>query len=373
MAWPIPLIPEQSLLSPPRYGIWLVVLIVLVMIGTLSAMFIGNITTYGQLLLYGTLPGLLVWGCLFGTVLNRYEQSLAAVHAWYEETKQTKAQWRRWSRSQLAVVGNVLLTPEAAGMGAFLGRLEDIPLYPQKARSLFCASLSLSVRLHEIDGELERQFPGYRHHLHTVYVLHDTSLVQHSIRTAVFNQWDMQADYVSSIEQVPVLQQESEFTGVVLLLCLQHWADSMPKKFSELISAQLITSPTFAREQVVSVMSGLGRFMPVTPEKLSGDLNMLFDYNQLEKEQIQHVWLSGNTDIVEDLARYAETYHWILPKRQPVHLIDLTFGPPGELSFGISLAMMVEAVCKTSENQLIIGQTSQSSVWLCLVTKELFS
>lgn len=73
-------------------------------------------------------------------------------------------------------------------------------------------------------------------------------------------------------------------------------------------------------------MSGLGRFMPVTPEKLSGDLNMLFDYNQLEKEQIQHVWLSGNTDIVEDLARYAETYHWILPKGSQSILSTLLLG-----------------------------------------------
>ncbi|KFK91888.1 MULTISPECIES: hypothetical protein [unclassified Serratia (in: enterobacteria)] len=374
MAWPIPAIPEQPVLSPPRYGIWFAVLIVILTIGTLSALFIGNITAYGQLLLYGTLPGLLFWMCLFGVVLNRYEQSSASARAWYEETEQTKAQWQQWSRAQLAVVGNVLLTPEAEGMGTLLGELKDIPLYPQKARPLSGAPRSLSAHLHEIDSKLERQCPGYRHHVQTVYMLHAPTLHRESMISAVFSQWDLVPDTVEAIEHVPALQQASECSGVILLLCLQHWPDRLPQPSSELISAQLITSPAFARAQALPVMAGLGRLMPLLPEKLSDDLDMLFDYTRLEKKQIQHVWLSGYAETTPaEIALYADTRQWMLPQKQPVHLLDLSFGPPGALSFGVSLAMMVDAVGKTAQNQLIISQTPQSSGWLCLVTSELFS
>lgn len=114
--------------------------------------------------------------------------------------------------------------------------------------------------------------------------------------------------------------------------------------------------------------------MPLAPGKLSDDLNMLFDYNKLNFNELEHVWLSGDAgDTSVDIALYADSHDWILPKKKPVHYIDLTFGPPGELIFGLSLSMMVEAASKTSQNQLIIYQKPQSSGWMCLITKELFS
>ncbi|MFC0228693.1 hypothetical protein [Serratia aquatilis] len=374
MAWPIPVIPEQPVLSPPRYGMWLVILVVIVVSCSLSIIFIGNITAYGQLLLYGVLPGLLLWLCLFGVALNRYEQSSASAQAWKEETARTKAQWQQWSRAQLAVVGSVLLTPEAEGVSSVLGKLADIPMYPQKARPLFGSPLSLSVRLHEIDNQLERQCPGYRHHLHTVYLLHAPKLPREPMISAVHGQWGLVPDIIDDIGRVPILQLESEFSDVVLLLCLQHWPGSFPEKSSEFISAQLLASPTFAHAHTLSVIAGMGRMMPLIPGKLSADLDMLFDYTLLDRDQLQHVWLTGKAEnTLADIALYAANHNWSLPKERPVHLIDLSFGPPGELSFGISLAMMAEAISKTSRDQLVICQAPQSSGWLCLVTSELFS
>ncbi|KEY58904.1 hypothetical protein [Serratia sp. DD3] len=377
MAWPIPVIPEQPSLSPPRYALWGGVLVVILIISTLSVLFIGKITAYGQLLLYGALPGFLIWLCLFGVVLNRYEQSLASVRAWNEETARTKAQWQQWSRTQLAVVGNVLLTPEEGGISAVLGPLADIPMYPQKPRPLFGERQSLPVQLTGIDSQLEQQCPGYRHHLHTVYVLQASTLHRESIISAVFNQWDLLPERVDTLEQVPVLPhlpQTSEFNGLILVLCLQHWRYSSPEKASELISAQLLASPAFAHAQQLPVMAGLGRIMPLTAGKLADDLDMLFDYNCLNKNQMQHVWLSGEIENTPaDIALYADAHQWPLPAKQLAHLIDLSFGPPGELSFPISLAMMVEAAHKTAMDQLVISQTSRSSGELCLVTSELFS
>lgn len=374
MAWPIPSIPNKFPLVPPRYGFWAGILAAVLLINLLSALFLLNITAYGQLLIYGALPGLLLWMCFFGVVLNRYEQSSASVMAWNEETLHTKAQWQQWSRVKLAVIGNVLLTPEAKGTGALLGKAEEIPMYPKKARPLFGKPRILSVRLSELDLALEHQCPGYRHHLHTVYVWHASALYREKITPSVYMQWDLVPEYIDAIDKISALYDTPEFTGVILLLCLQHWPDAMPQKSSEFISAQLITSQTFSRSHTLPVLAGLGRIMPLAPGKLSDDMDMLFNYSDINKNQLQHVWLSSDAkDAPVKIALYADAHQWGLPGNQPVHLIDLSFGPPGELSFALSLAMMVEAACNTEQDQLIISQTSQQSGWLCLVSRELSS
>ncbi|WP_338629018.1 hypothetical protein [Yersinia intermedia] len=374
MGWPIPEIPEQSVLPPPRYSRWLIILVIMLLIGAGAVLFIGRFSTYTPILLYGVLPALLLWFCIFGVILNRYEQSSASAFAWYEESQKTKSQWQQWSRKQLAVVGNVLLTPEAEGVNSVLGDLAKIPMYPQKARPLAGDKKTLPSRLNEIDDKLESQSSGYRHYLHTVYVLHSSALHRETIQSAVFGQWDLLPEFISSIEEIDELNLESEIKGVILILCLQNWPNNIQQKSSELISAQLISSPEFINTHGYPVLAGLGRLMPLAPGKLSDDLNMLFDYNQLDFNKLEHVWLSGDTENTSvNIALYADVHDWILPKKKPVHYIDLTFGPPGELTLGLSLSMMVEAAIKTSQNQLIIYQKPQSSGSMCLITKELFS
>lgn len=374
MAWPIPPIPEKLPLVPPRYGLWIAILAFILLINILAALFIGNITAYGQLLIYGVLPGLLLWMCFFGVVLNRYEQSSTSVLAWNEETLHTKEQWQQWSRIKLAVVGNVLLTPEAKGVGALLGKAEDIPMYPKKARPLFGESRALSEHLSDLDNSLEHQCPGYRHYLHKIYIYHASALYREKITSSVFNRWDLLPEHIDNIEKILNLHDAPEFSEVILVLCLQHWPETVAQKYSEFISAQLITSPTFSRSQGLPIMAGLGRMMPLSPGHLSKDLDMLFEYSGINKNQLQHVWLSSdvkNTQV--EIALYADAHQWALPGDQPVHLIDLTFGPPGEHSFVISLAMMVEAVNNTEQDQLVIYQTPQQSGWLCQVSRELIS
>lgn len=374
MGWPIPEIPEQSVLPPPRYSLWIIVLIIMLIIGAGAALFIGRFSTYIPILLYGVLPALLLWFCIFGVILNRYEQSGASAFAWHEESQKTKSQWQQWGRKQLAIVGNVLLTPEIDGIGSILGEQAKIPMYPQKARPLSGDKQTLPSRLNEIDDKLESQSSGYRHYLHTVYVLHSSALHRETIQSAVFGQWDLLPEFVSSIEEIDELSLESEIKGIILILCLQNWPNNIQQKSSELISAQLISSPEFINTHGYPVLAGLGRLMPLAPGNLSNDLNMLFYYNKLDFNELEHVWLSGETEnTAVNIALYADAYNWILPKKKPVHYIDLTFGPPGELILGLSLGMMVEAARKTAQNQLIIYQKPQSSGWMCLITKELFS
>jgi len=78
MAWPIPDIPEQKSFPEPKYWFWMIVLILMLITGAISSVWIWNMATYAKVFFYGALPALLVWLCLFGVMLNRYEQSVAA-------------------------------------------------------------------------------------------------------------------------------------------------------------------------------------------------------------------------------------------------------------------------------------------------------
>ena len=374
MGWPIPDVPEKSAIPALRYGRWFIVLVIMVVTGSLLALFIGRFDTYIPAFLYGALPAFLLWLCIFGIMLNRNDQSGASAYIWHQETQETKSQWQQWSREQLAVVGNVLLTPELEGINSVLGPLSEIPMFPQKGRSLWGSKQSLPSRLNFIDIELERQAIGYRHHLYTVYVLHSSALHRETIQSSVFNQWQLVPEFVPSIDKIKELNFDHEIKGFALILILQQWSENRPQKFSEFVSAQLICSPRFMRENKYSLLAGLGRMMPLSPENIHDDLDMLFDYNRLNMNDLKHVWLSGETEnnaVV--VSMYAESHQWLLPKKKPVHYVDLTFGPPGEQAFGVSLSMMVEAVRLTSQNQLIVYQKPKSSGWQCLITRELFS
>lgn len=374
MSWPIPDIPEKPALPAPRYGFWCTMLAIIMISGSLLALFIGRFSTYTPVLLYGVLPAFLLWLCIFGVVLNRHDQSVASAYAWHTETEVTKSQWQQWSREQLAIVGNVLLTPEAEGINSILGPLSEIPMFPQKARPLWGEKQNISSRLTMIDAQLEKQADNYRQHLYTIYVLYSSGLHRESIESSVFIQWQLMPEFVASVDNIKEMNFDHEVKGLALIICLQQWLENRPQKFSELISAQLICSPGFTRDHKYSLLAGLGRMMPLTPNNLPNDLDMLFEYNTLNVNDVEHVWLSGDTENTSmAVSIYAESHQWLLPKKKPVHYIDLTFGPPGDLSFGVSLSMMVEAAKSVSRNQLIIYQKPQSSGWLCLITRELFS
>ncbi|MFC6123510.1 hypothetical protein ACFPZP_20900 [Citrobacter bitternis] len=112
--------------------------------------------------------------------------------------------------------------------------------------------------------------------------------------------------------------------------------------------------------------------MVLEPEGLEYSLNSLFEYNRLNKKNLQHVWVSNvNNEIVENIIQYATQYEWELPRRQPLHSIDYSFGPGGELAFPLSLAILSEATRKTGKEQLVICQASQQiqSKRLCLITQ----
>ncbi|EGP3650166.1 hypothetical protein IZU42_000604, partial [Escherichia coli] len=269
----------------------------------------------------------------------------------------------------------VLFTPEEKGMSVLLGPQEEIPTYPKKARPLFSASrYSLSSIFNDIHQQLTQQFPDYRHYLHTIYVLQTEKWRGETVRLAIFHQWDLVPERISTLDQIQSLYDE-DFDGLILVICLQNWPENKPENTSELVSAQLISSSSFVLQHQIPVIAGLGRVMPLDPEELEHNLDVLFEYNQLDNKQLQHVWVSGlDEGTIENLMQYAEQHQLSLPKKRPLHMIDHSFGPTGEFIFPVSLAMLSEAAKETEQNQLIIYQSAQyaQKKSLCLITRKLY-
>lgn len=369
--WPIPKVPEKSTIASLSYKRWGIVLISILMVCSVFGFSLWGTEAYTKIVFFLLLPEFFIWLCIFGAALNRYEQSRSALSAWKEETDRTKALWQHWSRQQLSVVGNVILTPEDKGVESLLGPLSDIPAYPDKVRPLSHSWGSLRVLSDMIDKQLEQQYPGYRKYLHTVYVLQPSGWDKNNVSQIILSQWDLLPEVSYSVECIEKFHDNVNFDGLILVLSFQCWLSGIPKQSSEMVSAQLISSPIFSRQHAVPVLAGLGRVMPMDNDNIEKDLEMFFEYNRIDKRDLRHVWLSGiPADVTSKLMQYADRYQWKLSVKHPFYLIDFSFGPPGEMAFPVSLALLVDAAQKTEANQLLIIQASPQSRLLCLITRK---
>ncbi|WP_253283040.1 hypothetical protein [Cedecea davisae] len=349
-------------------------LLLMLITGAIFSLEIWNVSTYDKVFFYGILPALLVWLCFFGVMLNRYEQSVVASRAWNLETEQTKAEWRSWSQRQLAVIGNVLFCPEEKGMEALLGELDNVPAYPKKARPLFNSPHSFSTLMRETDQRLELQCPGYRHFLHSIYVFQSPGRFDEYHNESIYQQWDLIPVSVNSTELLESFYDAKISDGLILILCLQDWRAGVIGQSSEFISAQLIASPTFARHHSLPIIAGITRMMPLEVGQLINELDMLFEFIRPDRESLEYVWLSGAAEkTAAEIMQYATRHQWQLPEKRPLHSIDLSFGPPGEMALPLSLAMLAEAANKTGKDQLLVNQTPQQTGTLCLITRELYT
>lgn len=374
MAWSIPDVPEGKMLPAPKYWLWIVSWMLMLIVGIIFSIWFWSVNTYIEVFFYGVLPFFFIWLCIFGTVLNRYEQSVLAGRAWGLETERTKSEWSRWSRKQLAVVANVIFSPEENGMASLLGDLDKVPAYPKKARPLFNSQYSFPALMKEIDRELEQQYPGYRHFLHSIYVYESQDQPDKERNEFISQQWDLVPKPICSMGLIESLYNKDISKGLILIITLQDWRPGCIEHSSEFISAQLITSATFAHQHLLPVKAGITRMMPMEAGKLVNDLDMLFEYVRPDKQHLEYVWLLGTTEKTSsEIMQYATLNQWPLPEKRPLHSIDFSFGPPGEMALPLSLVMLADAACRTGKDQLLVNQTPQQSGTLCLITRELYT
>ena len=370
MLWPIPKIPTKAVLSQPNYKRWSILLLSMALTGEGFAIFPGGATSYGQALFYGALPAALLWLCAFGIVFYRYEQSVNAALLWNEETERTKQHWQYWSRKQQIVVGNVTLTPEEKGIDALLGKSMDIPAYPEKSRPLFAELSGLSKRLKFINQEIEKQYPGYRNHLGKIVIQYQNKYYKKTLESAVYQQWSLYPKYSSTTESF-CADDENELNDLKLLLCLQDWAGHQAGEFSEFITAQLIAGNHFASQNTLPVVAGVGRCL--SSDCLYNALDILSEYNRLEKEPLRYIWFSGmNADDQALLTQYIISKKWPLFERRPLISLNHSFGPSGPLMFPVAVSLLIDAAKHTGEMQLFICRDEGGMYSLCLITQELF-
>jgi len=370
MKWPIPKIPAKAIISQPNYKRWFILLLTIALAGEGLAIFPGGATSYGQALLYGALPAVLLWLCAFGIVFYRYEQSVNAALLWNEETERTKKHWQQWSRKQKIVVGNVTLTPEEKGIEALLGKPANIPAYPEKARPLYADLSGLNQRLQFISQEIEKQYPGYRHYLGKIEIQYQNSHYKKIIESAVYQQWDLYPEYPDAAESF-FANDENECSDLKLLLCLQDWVGHKTEGFSEFITGQLIATEHFASQNRLPIISGVGRWL--SSDSLYSALDILSEYNRLEKEPLRYIWFSGmNTDDQAALIQYVISKRWPLFERRPLISLSHSFGPSGPLMFPVAASLLTDAAKHTGEMQLFICRDEGGMYSLCLITRELF-
>jgi hypothetical protein len=107
MGWKIPDIPDKKKRPNPTIDCGAYCLSRWQLLASFS-LFTLNVTSYFEVMIYGILPVGLLWMCFMGVSINRYQQSLNDVLIWNRK-EITKKHWQRWSRRQLAIVGNVIL------------------------------------------------------------------------------------------------------------------------------------------------------------------------------------------------------------------------------------------------------------------------
>ena len=376
MGWNIPEVPQKKPLTKLNYTAWLMFLMLILTANVVFILLFRQSVNYLSVLLYGMLPSFLGWLCFFGVRLNRYEQSVADCLSWNEEKLKTEFNWQQWSRKQLVVVANSVYTPDENGVDALLGSVENIPAYPKKPRRLFSARRSsFSSTFNYLHDDLEGQCPGFQAQLHDVYLLcTDGFSVEDSVEL-LFKRWSLYPKIIKSINEIQFLF-DMDFEGLIMIACLNAFSESSTLTHSEFISAQLISSTVFAEKRSLPVIAGLGRIMPLAPEGLEDNLDVLVRYNRLDGNKLKHFWLSGaDDDVTETIMRFSVARKWQLPKRQPLHLPDYSYGPPGPLSFPVYLSLLTDSAKKTEMDQLIIFYPLQKSQqpYLCLITRRLFS
>ncbi|MBK0127355.1 hypothetical protein IAE30_26790 [Pantoea sp. S61] len=371
MNWPIPDIPHKKSLKKPSIKFLTIVFILLICLGALTSIFLLKVHGYRDVIINGLLPSGLIWLCLVGIVWFRYDQASNAAILWEVQTQITKSHWQRWTMWQRPIVANIILCPEKNGSEALIGEPSYIPAYPVKCRRLHHNFLTLSSKLSFLDKNLEEQCPGYRNDLHDIIVLitekHDVS----SISQAVFKQWDMIPDIVSEIDQYFAGSESCSIKGNALIITLQDWPNSIEREYSEFINANLICSSEMNESDSLLVKAGVGRFLH--SDSLTKSLDVLTEYNRLVASEMKHVWLSGigEADMIT-IVRYAEEKKWALPSRHPFLIVNHSFGPPGPLSFPVSISLLVDAAIRTGETQLLISGGKDKAYSFCLITRRLF-
>ncbi|WP_085163782.1 hypothetical protein [Gilliamella bombi] len=368
MGWETSKLLSYQPIKKPNYLLWGMSLLFLILAGFIITVFTCDGSDY-----------LLFWFLAIGVPFFLWIMILASClliniseHAYNEritELNQESTQfWQNWSKQQIPIFGSYMICAEQNGIKALTGDLEQIPLYPEKARPLF--NLTASTKpywfLDEVMQNLEQQCPNYRRYLTHIYIpkalIDDDELLE-----AIFQRWDLYPEPIMDYSVwMSILYEEPDNIELSLILVCQY-SDITYHHHSKFISAMLIGAESLINTKKLQAKSWLGRLM-IAQDDLSADINQFFTYTQLSAQNVKDVWISGLDP--KNRTQFNIERHKLdigENKENLIHDIDLTFAKPTELTKYLALTMASGCVSASSQEQLVISQY-KDKVYIQLIT-----
>ncbi|WP_353243718.1 hypothetical protein [Providencia sp.] len=350
MRWEIPVIPNKTKLTPPKYK----------PIIAAFTLLIGGIYTYSLTLsaeqkahlLLLTVPAILLIGfILLAFLYIRYQHSLMTHDNWENEKDLTKSQWQSWSQSSIMSIANVIYTPDKQGTDVFLTHSGDIPMFPEKPRPL----------LQEIDEELfseihqkiEKQCKNYRNTLSVIYLICHSGI--NSPDVLVFNQWHLKPILLSSFEPL-FLNYDNENRNTFLVVTIQQ-----DDAYSHFVSAQLFSQDNKICQSANQLIA-IERVMTFDSNAFGTEFNKFVNYSGISRKNFFQTWLSNisqpQTEIV--LLGYAEN-QIDFNRARPINSINLSYAKAHPNAFFTYLSLVSDIAQKTKTDQVLVHITPDNT------------
>ncbi|TQS87403.1 hypothetical protein ELQ32_13860 [Limnobaculum zhutongyuii] len=372
MGWPISQLTEYP---EPKWLVWWrwgLLLLVFIAIGFGISLCFGSWREEDERLFWlsGFLLPAFIWLIALGIRTSHYLAEAKIREAWERAERENIAEWQIWSRMQLPVLAQALLTPEEKGIELLIGDPKNIPAFPKKSRPLYISSLNSDqpayAFLTHIHKQLEDSYPNYRRNLATIYISAHL-FTDKALTEVIYHQWDL---YPQPIESYADLISElfaSPPDLPVMILSSQYWKNADKQPYSEMVSAQIVSSKRFIQQMNIEPVIWMGRLMPSSAATLNDDLQQLFSFNRLSAKDSSGIWLSGmdkqNSAV---LATFAYQTQLSLNPEHPFHLLDLSFAEAGPEMGGLLSTVAGSAARMTGMHQLYLCQSDKSSEGLLL-------
>jgi len=150
---------------------------------------------------------------------------------------------------------------------------------------------------------------------------------------------------------------------------VQVWNDlDNDARYSEFITAQLITDIQYAQQKELPVIAQLGRPMPITVFSLTQDIQEIFEYGGVEKKTLNQIWLSNEAqNLTAEVTKMAIDNQ--LPQNtKSLQYVDNVLGKTGYLGYLVSLALAIDKTKESQSSQFIVNLPSLSKGILQYVT-----
>lgn len=371
MGWSIPVFIKKTYPSSPNILFWGLFFVFIQIVAIGVGIFILNYENPREIVGFCIIPATLLYLLLYIIVGLKYVLSFYLVHSWNNKIDtEIISEWKIWGQKRKAIIGNVLISSEEKGMSSFFQ--EDIPWFPEQSRSLFFESSSIDELFYIVQDGLEEHCPDWEKYLkHICLVLPENidDNIRNTYKIAVSSVWpDIHIQLQSAQEYLTGIYQQ-ELQGVTLVLGMQLWNDlDHEPKYSEFVTAQLISDIEYAQQNKLSIISELSRPMPITIFSLIQDIQEIFEYGGVERNNIHQIWLSNTAQNLTAEVTKMTIDNQLPQSARSLHYVDNVLGRTGSLGYLVSLALAIDKTKENQSGQFIISLPFSSQGILQYVT-----